>query len=208
MNPTRLAIIGGGISGLSFAHRVLEVKPSSAKIKISLFEAAPRLGGVIETEHERGFLMEKGADSFISEKPSGISLARRLGIESEIIGTSEAYRRVMICRNDRLIPVPEGFYLMGPTQLGPFLKSPLFSWRGKLRMAAERFIPASCWQEESVAGFIRRRFGAEALERAGQPLLAGIYTGDPEKLSLTATMPKFQQLEKRYCSVKRGLRMH
>ena len=200
---SKVAVIGAGIAGLAFAHRLAELDQAS---EISIFEAGPRAGGSIETEQRDGFILEKGPDSFISEKPWGLELAKRLGLESEIIGTENENRRSLVLRNGRLLAVPQGFYLMAPTEIKQFLRSPLFSPAGKLRMMMEPLIPAKRdGGDESVAGFIRRRFGQECLERAGQPMLAGIYTGDPERLSMLATMPRFIELEKKHKSVIRGL---
>lgn len=199
----KIAVIGGGISGLACAHRLLELSPD---LDVQLFEAGNHLGGSIASVKQDGFLLEKGPDSFISEKPWALQLCKRLGMESAIIGTQNKYRQSFIARQGKLIPVPEGFYLIAPTKLSPFLMSPLFSLAGKLRMASEMLIPrGEAASDESVASFIRRRFGKEALERAGQPMIAGIYTGDPEKLSIRATMPRFCDLEQTYGSLTRGL---
>ena len=198
----QIAVIGGGIAGLTAAYRLSELK----KGEISLFEAGSRPGGTIETEARDGFLLEKGPDSFLSEKPSAVQLSKELGLETKLIGTRNENRKSFIVRRGRLIAVPEGFYLISPTQFGPFLSSPLFSALGKIRMGLEVLVPrAGSGGDESIGSFIRRRFGKEALERAGQPMLAGIYTGDPENLSLLATMPRFKELENEYGSVIRGL---
>lgn len=171
-----------------------------------LLEAAPRLGGAIETEKRDGFLLEKGPDAFISKKPWALDLARRVGLSPQIIGTREENRRSFVLQKGRLVPVPEGFYLISPTQVRPFLESSLFSLPGKLRILMEAAIPQRAEEsDESVGSFIRRRFGKEALGRVGQAMLAGIYAGDPENLSLLATMPRFRELEKKYGSVTRGL---
>lgn len=203
----RVAVIGAGISGLAFAHRLKELAAeNSREINLTVFDASSRAGGILETERRDGWVLEKGPDSFLSEKPAGISLCRRLGIDGELLSTSPVNRRSFVLRGGRLVPVPDGFYLMGPSRVWPLLKSPLFSPAGKIRILAERFIPMKKNHgEESVAAFVRRRFGAEALERAGQPLLAGIYTGDPEELSLNAVMPRFHEMEKNFGSVTAGL---
>jgi oxygen-dependent protoporphyrinogen oxidase len=203
----RVAVIGGGISGLVCASRLLELKEKHRlDFEVNLFEKTDRLGGVLHSEPREGFLIEHGADAFITEKPSVVALGRRLGLESEVVRTKNEHRRTFVARNGRLIPLPEGFHLIAPTQTRSFLQSPLFSFAGKLRILLERWIPPRISAEdESVGEFIRRRFGREALERVGQPMLAGIYTGDPEALSLTATMPRFKELERRYGSIVRGL---
>ena len=203
----RIAVIGGGITGLALTHRLLELKKQSKKnFEINLLEAAPRLGGIIESRSCDGFLLESGPDSFISEKPWALDLARRLGLSSEVIGTRRENRRSFVLRQGKLLAVPEGFYLISPTRLRPFLESPVFSLSGKLRILAEALLPRRAGEnDETVGSFVRRRFGREAFDRVGQAMLGGIYTGDPDKLSLSATMPRFRELEKKYGSLIRGL---
>src|ERR1044072_7126831 len=187
----RVVIIGGGISGLAAAHRVLELIPAA---QVTILEASGRLGGTVQTENRDGFLIERGSDSFISEKPQAVSLAKRLGIESRLIETNEKYRRSFIVRNGRLRPVPEGFQLLAPSRMWPFITSDIFSVTGKARMAADLFLPRKSTNgttDESLASFVRRRLGVEALERMAQPMVGGIYTADPETLSLRATLPRF-----------------
>ena len=195
----RIGIIGGGISGLAAANRVLELSATNQQpVQLTLIEASSRLGGTIQTEHRDRFLLERGPDSFISEKPEALSLARRLGIESELIQTNEQFRRSFIVRNGRLRPVPEGFQLLAPSRLWPFVTSDIFSLTGKLRMSADLFLPRRTTNgsdDESLASFVRRRFGREALERMAQPMVGGIYTADPELLSLRATLPRFLDME-------------
>ncbi len=203
----KVAIIGGGISGLACAHRLLELKEENrTDLEIFLFEGSTRLGGTIETEVRDGFVLEKGPDSFISEKPFAVLLSNRLGIDGQIIGTRNENRKSFVLRNGKLIPVPQGFYLIAPTDIKGFLGTPLFSFPGKIRMMLEPFISKRDGDaDESVGSFIRRRLGKECLERVAQAMLAGIYTGDPDKLSLKCTIPKFLELENKYGSVIRGL---
>jgi len=197
----RIVIIGGGISGLAAAHRVLELNQAA---HVTILEASDRLGGTIQTEHRDGFLIERGPDSFISEKPHAIALAKRLGIEAQLIQTNEAYRRSFIVRDGRLRAVPEGFQLMAPSRMWPFITSDIFSITGKVRMAADLLLPrrsANGSTDESLASFVRRRLGKEALERMAQPMVGGIYTADPETLSLRATLPRFLDMELRHRSL-------
>jgi oxygen-dependent protoporphyrinogen oxidase len=198
----RIAVIGGGITGLAAAHRLIELGAEKQRPPlVSLFEASGRIGGVITTERRDGFVIEWGPDSFLSEKPWGLQLSERLGLDPEIIGTREEWRRTYVVHGGRLHPLPDGFLLLAPTRLWPLLTSPLFSWPGKLRMAMDLFLPRGDAGDESLASFVRRRLGREALERVAQPLVGGIYTADPERLSLAATMPRFLEMEREHRSV-------
>ncbi len=163
---------------------------------------------MIATEHRDGFTLECGPDSFITNKPWGLDLCERLGLRDRLIETDPGRRRSFVVRKGRLMPVPEGFVLMAPHRLGPLLASPILSWRGKLRMLMDLFIPRRDDEvEESLAGFVRRRLGREALERLVQPLVAGIYTADPNDLSLKATLPQFLAMEREHRSlILAGLR--
>ncbi|MCM3901893.1 MAG: protoporphyrinogen oxidase [Pyrinomonadaceae bacterium] len=205
----RIIIIGGGITGLAAAHRLLELGKENARVfEVTLLEASSRLGGTIRTERRDEFLLEHGPDSFISEKPEALDLVNRLGLESQLIETNSEHRRSFIVRNGRLRPVPEGFHLLGPSRLWPFITSDIFSWTGKARMALDLLLPRGNTNQnidESLAQFVRRRFGREALERMAQPMVAGIYTADPERLSLRATMPRFLEIERTDRSVILGM---
>ena len=196
----KIVVVGGGISGLAAAHRLIEL----GQTNVTLIEASPRLGGTIHTEARDGFLIERGPDSFISEKPEALELSKRLGIESRLIQTNEKYRRSFIVRNGRLRPVPEGFQLLAPSRMWPFLTSDTFSLGAKARMAMDLFLPRKSTngtQDESLASFVRRRLGQEALERMAQPMVGGIYTADPETLSLRATLPRFLEMERKHRSL-------
>lgn len=203
----KVLIIGGGISGLAAAYQLSELaRKESFPLEITLLEAAPRLGGVIETKLQEGFLLEGGPDSFISEKPAALELSKRLGILQEVIETNEKFRRSFIYKNGKLIQVPEGFYLIAPSQIGAFFQTPLLDWTTKLRMGCELFISKRLGGgDESVGSFVRRRFGETTLREVAQPMIGGIYTADPENLSLEATMPQFLEMERHYGSVIRGL---
>ncbi len=198
----RIAVIGGGISGLAAAHRVVELEPTA---EITLFEAGSQLGGIVRTVRQDGFLIETSADSFITSVPAAIDLCRRIGFADQLIPTDPAHRGAMVACRGKLERVPEGFVLMSPERLGPVLRSPILSWPGKLRLAAERFIkPRIGSGDESLASFARRRLGNETFERLVQPLIGGIYTADPEKLSLAATLPRYLEMERQYDSLIRG----
>ena len=143
-NPTilRIVVVGGGISGLAAAHRILEgADRLNQPVDLKLLEAGSRLGGVIHTSERDGFLLEGGPDSFISEKPWALSLCHRLGLESSLIGTGDTHRRSFIVREGKLQPVPDGFYLLAPTRIWPTITTPIFSWAGKIRMSADLVLP-------------------------------------------------------------------
>lgn len=196
------------MSGLAAALRlVTHARSSSTPLEVVLLEASARLGGVVRTQRRDGFLLEGGPDSFISEKPEALALAREIGLEEKLIGTNEAHRRALIVRDGRLRRVPEGFQLLAPARLLPFFTSDFIGWRGKARIALEMFVPRrkETGADESLAQFVRRRFGRVALERIAQPLVGGIYTADPEHLSLRATMPRFIEMERSAGSVTRAL---
>jgi oxygen-dependent protoporphyrinogen oxidase len=203
----RIVVIGGGIAGLAAAHRVSELNNQRALgLEVILLEARSRLGGSIATEKIGDFLIEAGPDSFISEKPWALRLCERLGLASRLVSTRPEYQKIYVVHRGKLEPLPEGFFLLAPTRLWPFIQTPLFSWGGKLRMAAELLLPrGSDNGDESLGAFVRRRFGAEALERVAQPLVGGIYASDPEKLSLAATMPRFKEMERTQRSVIRAM---
>ena len=198
-----IVIVGGGIAGLAAAHRLQELsRERELPLRFTLLEASGRVGGTLGTEHRNGFLLELGPDSFISEKPWALALCRRIGLDSELIGTRDEYRATFVVHNDKLELLPEGFMLLAPTKLGSLLRSRLFSWPGKLRMALDFVLPRGPSQDdESLGSFVRRRFGREVLERVAQPLIGGIYTADPDYLSLASTMPRFLQMEREHRSV-------
>jgi len=194
---SHIVIVGGGISGLAAAHRL-----SKQQVQVTLLEASSQLGGTIQTEHRDGFLLERGPDSFISEKPQALELSKRLELESRLIQTNEQFRRSFIVRDGRLRTVPEGFQLLAPSRLWPFITSDIFSVAGKARMAADLLLPRKSTNgDESLASFVRRRLGTEALERMAQPMVGGIYTADPETLSLGATLPRFLEMERTHRSL-------
>jgi oxygen-dependent protoporphyrinogen oxidase len=204
----RIVIVGGGISGLAAAHRLLELQSQECStdsernpVELLLLEASDRAGGTVRTYRREGFLLEGGPDSFISEKPAALELAKRLGLADRIIQTNEQHRRSFVVSGGRLRPTPEGFQLLAPSRMLPFLTTDIFTWRGKARMALDLVLPrrkrANGSDDESLAAFVRRRFGREALERMAQPMVGGIYTADPESLSLRATMPRFLEMERR-----------
>jgi oxygen-dependent protoporphyrinogen oxidase len=194
----RIVVIGGGIAGLAAAHRLTELAGANGRsIDVTLLEASGRLGGSIATERIGEFLVEAGPDSFITEKPWALRLCERIGLTQRLVSTQSAYQKIFIVHDGKLVALPEGFFLLAPTRLWPFIQTPLFSWSGKLRMAGELLLPRGATNgDESLSDFVRRRFGKEALERVAQPLVGGIYAADPDKLSLGATMPRFKEMER------------
>jgi oxygen-dependent protoporphyrinogen oxidase len=202
-----VAIVGGGIAGLATAEAlVARGRERGVPVRPTILEAAPRTGGVIATERTDGFVIESGPDCFITDKPWGVTLCQRLGLDGELVGTNPACRRSFILRGRRLLPVPEGFQLLAPSRLGAFAASPVLGPGGKLRAALDLVLPrGEPRPDESLASFVRRRFGTQALERLAQPLLAGVYGADPERRSLRATMPRFLDLERDHRSVILGL---
>lgn len=198
----RLVVVGAGISGLAAAHRAVErAREQGRPLELTVLEGADRVGGTIQTEQRDGFLVEGGPDSFLSEKPWALALCQRIGLEERLMRTDDRFRRTFVVWGGRLHPLPEGFQLLAPTRLAPLLASGLFSWPGKLRMACDLVLPRGGDPDESLGAFVRRRLGREALERVAQPLVAGIYTADPDELSLSATMPRFVEMERRERSV-------
>jgi oxygen-dependent protoporphyrinogen oxidase len=208
MTPLRVVVVGGGIAGLSAAHRLVELAGDAQRpLDLVVLEASDRLGGTIRTEQSDGFLLEGGPDSFISEKPWALALAERIGLGARLCRTNDRFRRTYVVRGGRLRPLPEGFLLMAPTRAWPVLASDVFSWGGKLRLGLDLVLPRRAQPgDESLGSFVRRRLGRQALERVVQPLVGGIYTADPDRLSLAATMPRFLALEQEHRSLILGLR--
>ena len=199
----RVVVVGGGIAGLAAAHRLVELNnEKSLGLEVMLMEASPRLGGSIATEKIGDFIVEAGPDSFITEKPWALRLCERLGLGSRLVSTQSANQKIYVVHKGKLQALPEGFFLLAPTRFWPFVQTPLFSLGGKLRMAAEIFLPRGAMDgDESLGAFVRRRFGAQALDRVAQPLVGGIYAADPDRLSLSATMPRFKEMERARRSV-------
>ena len=201
----RIAVVGGGIAGLAAAQRLLTLAPTA---EVALFEASGRLGGVLRTDRVDGYLIERSADNFITNLPWGLELCRELGIESELLPTDPQRRKALVVSRGKLHPVPAGFQLLTPSQAWPLATSPLLSFGGKLRMAAEYFVPRRSpgLTDESLESFAVRRLGREAYERLVQPLVSGIFTADPRKLSMRAALPKFWEVEQRYGGLIRAAR--
>lgn len=204
--PNRVVVIGGGLSGLTAAYRINErARAARRPVDVVVIEARDRVGGAIWTERTKGFTLEGGPDSFITNKPWALELCKSLGMGDQIIETDASHRRSFVVRDGKLYPVPEGFVLMAPNRLGPILTTPILSLRGKLRLLMDLVLPRKADDsDESLASFVRRRLGREALDRLVQPLVGGIYTADPKELSVRATLPQFPEMERKYGSLIRG----
>jgi oxygen-dependent protoporphyrinogen oxidase len=201
----RVAILGGGIAGLSAAFYLEKARRGGSQLEWTLFEQSNRLGGVIRTEYRDGFVLEAGPDSFLTVKPDGAQLCRELGIGDQLIGSNDAERKTYIVVHGRLTPLPDGLQFMVPTRIRPMVTTPLFSWGTKLRMATEIFSQPRVEQaDESVAAFVRRHFGQEMVDRVAEPLLAGVYGGDAESLSMRAVLSRFLEMEREHGSLVRA----
>jgi protoporphyrinogen/coproporphyrinogen III oxidase len=206
--PPHVVIIGGGISGLSAAYYLQrQAREAGVPLRYTLVERAERFGGKLVTDMVGEFVVEAGPDSILTQKPWGVQLVRELGLADQLIGTNELPRKVYFLANRRPVPMPEGMTLIVPTKLGPFLRSPLLSPLGKLRMLLDLVIPARPGDEdETLADFIRRRFGREVLLKLAEPLLAGIHNSESERQSLLATFPRLREIERQHGSLIRGMR--
>jgi oxygen-dependent protoporphyrinogen oxidase len=202
MHP-RVAVIGGGISGLSAAHRLVE---KGGAVEPIVLEAEGRLGGVLDTRRIDGFLLESAADNFLTAPDLALRLCRRVGLADSLIEPNSAWRRSFVVRHGRLRPIPDGFAVMAPSRLWPIVRSPLLGVGGKLRIGLEYFVPPrSDPSDESLGAFVRRRFGRQVLDRLVQPLVGGIYTADVERLGMDAAMPRFRQMEREHGSLIRAM---
>ncbi|GIU73784.1 MAG: protoporphyrinogen oxidase [Bryobacteraceae bacterium] len=195
------AIIGGGITGLAAAYEL-----TKAGAEIVLVEAEPRLGGVIQTEVVEGCVLEGGPDSFLAAKPAAEELIRELGLGNELISSLDEQRVTYVVRSGRLVPLPDGLMMMVPTRVLPLALSPLLGWGTKLRMGLEYFRrPRPAARDRSVAEFIADHYGQEAVDYLAEPLLAGVYGGSPDRLSVESVLTRFAELERRYGSLTRGV---
>jgi len=200
-------IVGAGVSGLAAAASLERSLPPGSEITV--LESEGRVGGNIETVHHAGYTFDGGPDSWVVTKPHAHALAKRLGIESDLIGTNPDTRKVYIAHEGRLHSMPEGLVLGVPTEIGPMLRTDLFSWDQKLRMGLDLFTPRKAFgpnDDESIAAFVSRRLGEDVADRLVGPLLSGIFAGDADELSIRASFPQFVDAEAKYGSLILAMR--
>src|ERR1700732_1480051 len=202
----RIAIVGGGISGLSAAYTIEKKRQSGTPVQYVLFESSPRLGGVLVTDRVDGCLVEAGPDAFLTEKHWAADLCCKIGLGDQLIGSNDSERKTYIVAQGKLVEMPDGLMFMVPTKIMPTVMSPLFSLRTKIRMAAEWFHPRrNAPEDETVAQMVKRHYGSEMEELLADPLLCGIYGGDASQLSVRAVLPRFADMESKHGSLGRGL---
>jgi protoporphyrinogen/coproporphyrinogen III oxidase len=206
MKNKKVVVIGGGITGMTAAYFLQkEIKEKSLPLEVKLIESSNRLGGVIQTIRKDGFIIEKGPDSIVVTKKSGLKLIEEIGLKEQVIyniaGKSYIYAR------GKLHTMPEGSYIGIPTKVTPFAVSSLFSPLGKMRAAGDFILPKGKPQiDQSLGLFFRRRLGDEVVENLIEPLLSGIYSGDIDDLSLMALFPNFYEMEQKHRSLVLGLK--
>lgn len=203
-----MAILGGGITGLSAAYTLALARQGAFAVEEHLFEGGQRLGGSILTERIDGFVVEGGPDSFLSEKPEAAALCRELGLGDSLIGSNDAERRTYILHHDRLVPLPDGLMLLVPTRIWPMLTTPLLPLASKLAVVGELLTSpprdSDPRADEPVASFVRRHFGDAMVANIADPLLAGVFGGDSDRLSVRSVLPRFLEMERKYGSLTRA----
>jgi len=202
----RVAVIGGGTSGLAAAYTLARARQAGAPIEELLIEASPCLGGVVRTETVDGFVVEAGPDSFLAEKPQAAAMARELGLGGDLMGSNDHARRTYILHRGRLLPLPDGLMFLVPTRLWPMVTTPLLPLSTKLAAAWELLSSPTARgdEDESVASFVKRHFGEAMVENIADPLLAGVYGGDSATLSVRSVLPRFWEMERRHGSLTRA----
>jgi oxygen-dependent protoporphyrinogen oxidase len=198
--PERAVIVGGGITGLSAAYEL-----ARAGVPHLLIEQQPRLGGVIQTDRWDDCLLERGPDSFLTTKADGLALINELGLGDQVMGSNDQDRTTFILRKGRLVQLPEGVTMFIPSRVLPVLKTALFGWGTKVRMGLELLRKPVQLPDRSVAEFVVDHFGKETLDYLAEPLLSGVYGGDPAQLSIASVLPRFVEMERREGSLARAV---
>jgi oxygen-dependent protoporphyrinogen oxidase len=202
----RTVIIGGGIAGLAAAYELEQARRAGNKVEYTLFESRDRLGGSLSSEVVDGAVLERGPDSFLTEKPAAAELCRELGLGAELTPSNDADRKTYIVVRNRLVPLPDGLMFLIPTKLIPTALTRLFSWPTKVRMGLELLLPPRpSSQDESVASLVERHFGRETVDRLADPLLSGIFGGDSAQLSARTVLPRLVEMEEEYGSLTLGM---
>ncbi len=200
----RVIVVGAGISGLAAAYDL-----TRAGIATTVFDKRPRAGGVIDTRIADGCTLECGPDSFLSAKPEAVALIKELGCGDDVIGSNDHQRTTYIWKGGRLVPLPEGIMMIVPSRVMPMVKTSLVGWGTKIRMGLEYFRKPNDengrGQDRSVADFVTDHFGSETLDYLAEPLLSGVYGGDPAQLSVASVLPRFVDMEKKYGSLVKGV---
>lgn len=204
---TRVGVLGAGIAGLAAALRARDLaRERGIDLDVTIYERADRIGGCIETYRGDGFTLELGPDSMLIDKPAGVELLRRLGLEEHVLAMRPEFRGSRIVRGRHLVPIPDDFRLFTPTSMLSLAKSGLLGAGGVLRAAMEPLVPPRRGTgDESIAAFVSRRFGREVFDRIAQPLVGGIFGGDPARVSTAATLPYMQEAERNHGSLVRGM---
>lgn len=202
----RVAVIGGGISGLAAAYTLEKERGKGTQVECALFESGDRLGGVIRTEHVDDCVIEAGPDSFLTEKRWAADLCRELDLGDQLIGSNDAERKTYILIHGRPVAIPDGLVFMVPTNLASAFFSPLFSWGAKTRILREWFYrPVQDERDVTVAEFVQRHYGREMVERLADPLLAAVYGGSADELSVQSVLPRFLEMERSFGSLGKAM---
>jgi protoporphyrinogen/coproporphyrinogen III oxidase len=196
----RVVIVGGGIAGLSAAYDL-----TRAGVETIVFEKQPRLGGVIETRTWESCTIDCGPDSFLGAKPEALALIKELGLEGDVIGSNDHQRTTYIQKNQKLVALPDGVMMIVPSKIMPMVKSPLLGWATKIRMGLELLRRPGPGTDRSVADFVIDHFGKETLDYLAEPLLSGVYGGDPAQLSVASVLPRFLEMEVKTGSLGRAV---
>jgi oxygen-dependent protoporphyrinogen oxidase len=205
-NARRVAVIGGGTSGLAAAYTLARARLAGAPIEEMLIEASASLGGVVRTETVDGFVIEAGPDSFLAEKPQAAAMARELGLGDDLMGSNDHARRTYILHRGRLLPLPDGLMFLVPTRLWPMVTTRLLPLSTKVAAVRELFFSPRNGDrdDESVASFVQRHFGKAMVENIADPLLSGVYGGDSAALSVRSVLPRFWEMERQHGSLTRA----